>query len=185
MDTIKLMREIEKRISKAEKYLPVVVERLQQQGELRLTYRIKDKEQILEKAMLFSKKSGFKGMDEFQILDSIGDIIALTVIVDHYMDSYEMLGKINDNFEINKQKIKVKRFADHISNGSITDYLCLLIQYDTEEGIPFEIQITDNENLKIREETHEEFKRIKYKQVRAESEKPNVSEKPKVENEGR
>ncbi|MCI8393321.1 MAG: hypothetical protein HFJ23_06035, partial [Clostridia bacterium] len=52
---------------------------------------------------------------------------------------------------------------------------CLLIQYDSKEGIPFEIQITDSENLKIREETHEEFERTKYEQVR------NASRGQKVE----
>lgn len=179
MDTIKLIREIEKRIEKAEEYLPVVIEMLQKNEGIKFTHRIKGKEQILEKIRLFAGKQYYQGMDEIQILDSIGDIIGLTVIADDFTDAYLMLGKINDNFKMEKQQIKVERLVDYISKASNTNYRCLLEQLYPEEGIPFEIQITDEENLKIREETHEEFKRIKYKQVR------NVPEEQKADNEGR
>lgn len=189
MDTIKLIKEIERKIREAEAYLPVLIAMLQQQEglksiqgqeELNLIYRIKDKKRILEKVILFSNKSGYEGMDENQILDSIGDIIGLTIVVDSvsgsYQRLYEMLGEINYNFERGSQPIEVKRFVDHISDdGGTTGYKCLLIQYDSKEGIPFEIQITDSENLKIREETHEEFERTKYEQVR------NASRGQKVE----
>lgn len=179
MDTIKLIKEIESRIRKAEAYLPTLIAMLQQQEELKLMYRIKDKERILEKVRLFSSKPEYEGMDEDRILDSIGDIIGLTIVVGSELDqtaSYEMLGKINDNFERGSEPIEVKRFVDHIiDDGGTTGYKCLLIQYDSKEGIHFEIQITDSENLKIREETHEEFERTKYEQVR------NASREQKVE----
>lgn len=168
MDTIKLIKEIESKIRKAEEYLPRLITMLQKQEELKLMYRIKDKKRILEKVMLFASKPEYQGMDEKQILDAIGDIIGLTIVVGERLnplDSYEMLGKIMDNFEGGNGPIKVKRFIDHIAKGGgHTGYQCLLVQYDNEEGIPFEIQIVDDENLKLREETHEEFKRVKYEQ---------------------
>lgn len=69
MDTIKLIREIEKRIGEAEDYLQVLLDVIQNQKGIKVTYRIKDKKRILEKVMLFSNNPKFQGMDEIQILD--------------------------------------------------------------------------------------------------------------------
>ncbi len=167
MDTIELIREIEEKIRKAEEYLPVLIETLQKQEGIKLTYRIKDKERILEKVMLFSNYSNFQGMDEGQILNEIKDIIGLTVVVDNLDDSFEVADKIKSMVEEERELVKLKKGIDHISdNGGPTGYKGLLLQFDSEEGVPFEVQVTDKENLTVREATHEEFEKIKYGKVR-------------------
>lgn len=168
MDTIKLTREIEKKIKKAKEYLPVLIEMLQNQEGIKLTYRIKDKQRILEKVMLFSNTSNFQGMNENQILNRVGDIIGLTIVVNNLEDSFEISNKIISQLEKKSQLVKFEKCIDHISdNGGPTGYKGLLLLFDSEEGVPFEIQVTDNENVKIRETTHEEFEKIKYGQVRS------------------
>lgn len=181
MDTIELIREIEEKIRKAEEYLPVLIETFQKQEGIKLTYRIKDKKHILEKVMLFSKSPKLQDMDEKQILDEvIGDIIGLTIVVDNLDDSFEVADKIKSMVEEERELVKLKKRIDHISdNGGPTGYKDLLLQFDSEEGIPFEVQVTDKENLIIRESTHEEFEKIKYGKVR------ELPDEKKVEDRGK
>ena len=165
MDTIKLLKEIEKKIKTAESYMPRLLEIFEQQG-IKPTYRIKDKNRILEKVMWVSNNPNFQEMDEIEILNKVNDIIGLTVVTNTLEDAFTISDKIVN--QLLGQSIKFKRCIDHISdNGGITDYKALLLLFGSEEGIPFEVQVTDNENLAIREATHKEFEKIKYGKVRA------------------
>lgn len=171
MDTIKLLKEIEKKIKKAESYLPVVLKIFEQQKGIKLMYRIKDKKRILEKIMLISNNPKFQGMDEIKILNMIEDIIGVTVVIDKLEDAFDISSEIIVQLESQKQPIKFTRHIDHINdNGGPTGYKGLLLFFDSEEGMPFELQITDNENLAIREDTHEEFEKIKYGEIRTQYE---------------
>lgn len=167
MDTIKLLNEIDKKIAEAQSYLPKLLELFQQQG-IKLKYRIKDRNRILEKVMLLSKNPNFKGVDEFEILNGIADIIGLTVVIPQLEDAFDVSNRIVFQLENYNQSIEFNRYIDHITdNGGPTGYKGLLLFFDSKDGIPFEIQVTDNENLKIREDSHKEFERIKYEKVRA------------------
>lgn len=49
---------------------------------------------------------------------------------------------------------------------SETGFEGISLHYNSEGKVGYEIQVTDKENIRIREETHEEFKRMKYKEIR-------------------
>lgn len=167
MDTIRLVKEIEKKIEKAKCYLPTLLAMFQQQEGINLTYRIKDKNRILEKVMLFSNNPKFQDMDEIEILNRIRDIIGLTVVIDKLEEAFAISNEIINQLESQAQTIEFNTYINHISDkGGPTGYKGLLLLFDNQEGIPFEIQVTDNENLAIREATHEEFEKIKYAKVR-------------------
>lgn len=163
MDNIKLLRKIERKIEEAESYLPEILEAFQG---LRPIYRIKDKKRILEKIQLRLNNPRFQGMDEVEILDTIGDIIGLTIVRENIENVPTTSDFILEQIEAEKLPIEPIAFVDHIKDKGPTNYKCELLVFEYKGEIKFEIQITDKENLAIREATHEEFEKIKYGKIR-------------------
>lgn len=168
MDTIKLLKEIEKKIEEAKSYLPVLLEFFEQQKGIKFTYRIKDKERILEKIMFHLDNPATKDMDEIERLNAIRDIIGFTVVIDKLEDAYAISDEIANKLYNYRQTIGVYNYSDYIADGGgLTGYKGFFtFLFDNEEGMRFEIQVTDNENLLLREATHNEFEKIKYGNVR-------------------
>ena len=163
MDVIKVSKEIDKKIKEAKAYLSTLLEIFQHQKGINLTYRIKEKNRILEKIMLFSSKPDFQNIDETEILNQIGDIIGLTIVIKTLEDTVAVANEIITQLENQPQAIRCIGVNNYINNnGGKTGYKGLLLAFKSQEGMPFEIQITDKENLTIRENTHEEFEKIKY-----------------------
>ncbi|MBE5819508.1 MAG: hypothetical protein E7310_01580 [Clostridiales bacterium] len=186
MDNIQLLKAIEARIKKAEEYLPFLLSNIQQVQGIKITHRIKDKSRILEKIMYRKGRSKYEGMNELEILETINDIIGITVVIDN-LDDFTTIGyRIQKSLQANNPSIKLSTFIDYISEKkSITGYKCLLVHFtdeNDENQIPFEIQITDAKNLEIRESTHKEFETKKYESVRSKITTANASllEQPNI-----
>lgn len=193
MDTIQLMKAIEEKRKlaqiQAEDIVGILKDKFNDDRVIRINYRIKEKESILEKIKLF-KNTTIKGqnMSEEQLLEEILDIIGITIEVKKFEESLEIEREVeeiilNTRGETKGRKIKIydsdnedyrdRRFDLRYlpEEGaricrSTTGWEGILMHYGNEKGIGYEIQILDTENIKIREETHEEFKKIKYQEVR-------------------
>ena len=171
MDIIKLSKEIDNKIKKAQASLPSLLAEMQQFEGLRITHRIKDKNRILEKIMLWANNPKYKDVSEFELLEKVGDIIGITVIIEKLDDAFNTASTIIKQLE-NKtnQSINFYKYIDHISdNGGITGYKGLLLIFSSRDSIPFEIQVTDEENFRIREDTHDEFVKNKYSSVKTQT----------------
>lgn len=165
MDTIRLLKEIEKKTKEAEEYLPELLAYLQQFEGLKISHRIKNKIRILEKIMLWSKSSKYQGVNELELLEKISDIIGITVEIDEISNAFNVADRIIQHLQSSNQSISYTGCINHISdNGGITGYKGLLLVFNNNR-IPFEIQITDAKNLAIREATHDEFVKAKYASV--------------------
>lgn len=171
MDIIKLSKEIDNKIKKAESTLPYLLEEMQQFEGLRITHRIKDKNRILEKIMLWSTNPKHKDVSEFELLEKVGDIIGITVVIEKLDDAFNTANTIIKQLESKThQSINFYKCIDHIrDNGGITGYKGLLLIFSNKDNIPFEIQVTDEENFKIREDTHDEFVKNKYSSVKTQT----------------
>jgi len=167
MDTIQLLKEIEKKIKAAEQYLPELLTYLQQLEDVKISHRIKNKLRILEKIMLWSKTSKYQGINELELLENVGDIIGITLEIDEISNAFDIADRIIQHLQSSNQSISYTGCINHISdNGGITGYKGLLLVFNNNR-IPFEIQITDAKNLAIRESTHDEFVKSKYASVKS------------------
>lgn len=187
MDTIQLMKAIEEKRKLAqiqvEEIIPILEENKKDMigNVLDISYRIKGKESILEKIKY--KKNKQKDLSEEQILDNILDIIGITVEVGDFENSIyvarqiaflinEKRNEIENNFIIYLNEDLIKKFQQYNNKGSLrlktseTGFEGISLHYNSEGKVGYEIQVTDKENIRIREETHEEFKRMKYKEIR-------------------
>lgn len=188
MDSIKLAREIEERRKQAEIEAQELIEILKTglpqiqsyEGQiLGIHYRMKEKTSILEKIEFLGLKE--KGKSDLEILKEIKDIIGITVETKTTKDYDEIFERINEVIK----KAKGITFSNYVLHDkyipSKTGFQAMLMQYSPEDGISYEIQIADTENIRIRNDTHEEFKEQKYSVIR----NPEQYEKERKEEQNR
>ena len=116
MNIIKLSKEIDNKLKKAEIYLPVLLADMQQFDGLKITHRIKDKSRILEKIMLWAANPKNQGMSEIELLEKVGDIIGITVVIDQLNDAFDIANIIIKQLESQRQSVRFNRFIDYICN---------------------------------------------------------------------
>lgn len=186
MDTIQLMKAIEEKRKLAQIQAEEIIAKLQEYSLFdvsNISYRIKGKESILEKIKFLKSTPDGANMTEEQILDEILDIIGITVEVKNFTNAMTALEQIEDiihnewnetreNILISGDKDMIEELQQYNNEGLIelkiskTGYKGVMLHYNSKGKVAYEIQITDKENIRIREETHEEFKKIKYQEVR-------------------
>ena len=84
MNDIKLLKEeIDKKITKAKECLPFVLNDIEKHT-IDISYRIKDKQRILEKVMLLKNKPSNKNTPLIKILNQATDIIGITIVFNSY-----------------------------------------------------------------------------------------------------
>lgn len=186
MDTIQLMKAIEEKRKLAQIQAEEIIAKLQEYSLFdvsNISYRIKGKESILEKIKFLKSTPDGANMTEEQILDEILDIIGITVEVKNFTNAITALDQIEDiihnewnetreNILISGDKDMIEELQQYNNEGLIglkiskTGYKGVMLHYNNKGKVAYEIQITDKENIRIREETHEEFKKIKYQEVR-------------------
>ncbi len=202
MDSIKLIREIEERRKRAKEEAEELIEILktelfkrQEYAEhvLSVDYRIKEKSSILEKIEFF--KLRYPEKSDLEILEEkIRDIIGITVetrSVEDYIIAF--VGTVNAIQEVKGLKMPKQKdvlLHDGTNTGTKSSELWsnvntktnglifLSMYYRPENGIPYEIQIADRENIQRRNSTHDEFKVQKYKEVRQQTNNSREKEIP-------
>lgn len=189
MDSVKLIREIEERRKQAKEEAEELIEILktellksQEYAEhvLSVDYRIKEKSSILEKIGFF--KLRYPEKSDLEILEEkIRDIIGITVET-RSVEAYGIafVGTVNaikevKGLEIPKQEEVLWRDGTNTRTKGLT---FLSMYYRPENGIPYEIQIADRENIQRRNSTHDEFKAQKYKEVRQQTNNSREKEIP-------
>ncbi len=185
MDAIQLMKAIEEKRKLAQIQAEEIIATLEENkkyitGDIsNISYRIKGKESILEKIKYLKNKQ--KHLSEEQILDNILDIIGITVEVKKFEDSMKVACQITDimnkkrneieyNFLVYLDEDSIKKLQQYkgsmILKTSKTGFEGISLHYNSKGKVWYEIQVTDKENIRIREETHDDFKRMKYKEIR-------------------
>lgn len=163
MNYNELINEIENRILLANEFLPVIVDELKIHFGDNIIYRIKNKERILDKLHRWSSMTGYKAISPLTALNSVRDIIGITVIVDKLEEACGVADEIIEHFENKTEPIEFDLKRNYIDElTSITGYKFIVLGTLNRGFIPFEIQITDMENLSIRDATHSEFVKKKY-----------------------
>lgn len=158
--------KIEQKRKEAKDYLPIFLKEIQEvnfEGKIvDINYRIKTIEKINRKVKLRETKEKYQGKTKFEILDGIYDILAFTIVTKNLKEVYKVK-------EILKQKLLEKGIisdfqegSDYIQKNSKAGYKGILLYLTNLNGMTFEVQITDQDNLKIREETHDLHDKLKY-----------------------
>ena len=162
------MDDLSREINDVQQYalnsIAVVKSALSQMGieDENILYRVKSEQSIREKIELWKQRTPY--ITEQELLHSIGDIAALTVVTDSIDDATSLLPLINER--MNRLGLHNSRVVLHLNDNTPTKYNGVLSFYQAGDTVRFEIQITDNKNLEIRESTHDEFRVIKYRSVR-------------------
>lgn len=152
---------------------------------------IKSRESIMRKILYRLSQGDYEGMSQAEILEAMPDILRFTVVInrldlaceigdcmyDRLMRSWSPIEYIGSRFLFDGNKLDAtEQSAEHITNvtknwwrrhpGAIlskTGYeACNTYYRNIENGIRFEIQFTDPENLKKRDRTHDEYVQQRY-----------------------
>lgn len=164
---IGLKKHIDKRRKEAEILLERVVARIDVLGiDKKDTFaRIKSESSIYEKILFFQNKPEYRNMSLVEVLDVIPDIAAVTIVSRNLAAAVDLYRTFTPLFATKEFSfVRAMDRIRHKENYS-TGYNAILAYFEYK-NIPFEIQFTDDVNLKLRNDTHAAFRNQKYASVR-------------------
>ncbi len=158
-----LVKEVKEKIKEAQKALPTIINVLQNIG-VEFNYRIKEEKRIEEKILLWERKPRMKSKSKLEILNLINDILGITIVVDKVDYIPNISKKVVSQIEEQLRDVKLIKYKDRLTDVSIP-YKRIHLIFDYQK-MPFEIQITDKDNLYKRSIMHNNYEQIKYACIR-------------------
>ena len=158
-----LVKEVEEKRKEAQKILPTIINALQSL-DLEFNYRIKEEKRIEEKILLWERKPEMKNKSKLEILNLINDVLGITVVTDKLDYVPNISKKVVNQIKKQIQDAKLIKYKDRLTDVSIP-YRRIHLIFDYQE-MPFEIQITDKNNLYKRSIMHNNYEQIKYSCIR-------------------
>lgn len=132
------------------------------QAKLFLVILLKEIQKIIQKLNLRKYQEKYQSLSEEEILETIYDILGITIVISQLENVYFVRDLLIKKLMESDLIIDYQEGSDYLKKQSKAGYQGILCYFRNRDGMMMEIQITDQVNLKVREETHEQFNRIKY-----------------------
>ena len=150
MNQIQLSREIDARIREANLKVEDIIKELKAidyEGKaLELTYRVKDKQEIVNQMQYLKAFPKYRNEGDLEILNRVPDMISVSMIVKDEKDIKEMVEKINKRLLENKELSIVKEGEKSEYRGSLGEYSSTKLRLKNLSDIAIEIELLDEKN---------------------------------------